>query len=84
MRDEYYHPPWEGGKKGMEGLGTVIIGSYSSRPAQGMLVPSPPIGVYVSEQHDLGGWICKVDVADAKQRHNTTGGRLQGKFEHFD
>ena len=88
MRDVHYHPPREGVKKGMEGLGTVIIGSYSSRPAQGMLVPrhavSPPIGVYVSEQHDLGGWICKADVADAKQRHNTTGGRLQGKFEHFD
>ena len=88
MRDVHYHPPREGVKKGMEGLGTVIIGSYSSRPAQGMLVPrhavSPPIGVYVSEQHDLGGWICKADVADAEQRHNTTGGRLQGKFEHFD
>ena len=88
MRDVHYHPPREGVKQGMEGLGTIIIGSYSSRPAQGMLVPrhavSPPIGVYVSEQHDLGGWICKADVADAKQRHNTTGGRLQGKFEHFD
>ena len=88
MRDVHYHPPREGAKRGMEGLGTVIIGSYSSRPAQGMLVPrhavSPPIGVYVSEQHDLGGWICKADVADAKQRHNTTGGRLQGKFERFD
>ena len=88
MRDVHYYPPREGVKKDMEGLGTVIIGSYSSRPAQGTLVPrhavSPPIGVYVSEQHDLGGWICKADVADAKQRHNTTGGRLQGKFEHFD
>ena len=88
MRDVHYYPPREGVKKGMEGLGTVIIGSYSSRPAQGMLVPqhavSPPVGVYVSEQHDLGGWVCKADVADAKQRHNTTGGRLQGKFEHFD
>lgn len=88
MRDVHYHPPREGVKKGMEGLGTIIIGSYSSRPAQGTLVPrhavSPPIGVYISEEHDLGGWICKADVADAKQRHNTTGGRLQGKFEHFD
>ena len=88
IRDVHYHPPRDGVKKGMEGLGTVIIGSYSSRPAQGMLVPrhavSPPIGVYVSEQHDLGGWICKADVADAKQRHNATGGRLQGKFERFD
>ena len=88
LRDVYYHPPRDRAKKGMEGLGTVIIGSYSSRPAQGTLVPrqavSPPIGVYVSEQHDLGGWICKADVAEAKQRQNTTGGRLQGKFEHFD
>lgn len=88
MRDVHYRPPREGVRKGMEGLGTVIIGSYSSRPAQGMLVlrhaVSPPIGVYISEQHDLGGWICKADAADAKQRHNTTGGRLQGKFEHFD
>lgn len=88
MRDVHYHPPREGVKKGMEGLGTIIIGSYSSRPAQGTLVPrhavSSPIGVYISEEHDLGGWICKADVADAKQRHNTTGGRLQGKFEHFD
>ena len=88
MRDVHYHPPRDGAKKGMEGLGTVIIGSYSSRPAQGTLVPrqavSPPIGVYVSEQHDLGGWICRADVAEAKQRQNTTGGRLQGKFEHFD
>ena len=88
MRDVHYHPPREGVKKGMEGLGTVIMGSYSSRPAQGTLVPrhavSPPISVYISEQDDLGGWICKADVADAKQRQNTTGGRLQGKFEQFD
>ena len=46
MPDVHYDPPWEGKKKVMEGLGTVIIGSYSSRPAQGTLVPrhevSPP------------------------------------------
>ena len=90
MRDVHYFPPsQEGVKRGMAGLGTVIIGSYSSLPAQGMLVPrhavSSPIGVYVSEQDDLGGWICKADVTtDTKQRHNNAGGRLQGKFEQFD
>lgn len=88
MRDVHYYPPQEGVKRGMAGLGSVIIGSYSSMPAQGMLVPrdavSLPIGVYVSEQDDLGGWICKADVIDTKQRHNNAGGRLQGKFEQFD
>lgn len=88
MRDVHYHPPREGAKNNMEGLGTIIIGSYSSRPAQWMLVPrhavSPPICVYVSEQRDLGGWIRKADVADTEQKHKATGGRLQGKFEHFD
>lgn len=87
-RDVHYYPPQKGVRREREGMGTIIIGSYSSLPAQGILLPqqaiSPPIGVYVSEQHDLGEWICKADVTDTKQRHNNAGGRLQGKFEQFD
>ena len=87
-RDVHYYPPQKGVRREREGKGTIIIGSYSSLPAQGILLPqqaiSPPIGVYVSEQDDLGEWICKADVTDTKQRHNNAGGRLQGKFEQFD
>ena len=87
-RDVHYFPPQEHAKKGKEGLGTIIIGSYSSLPAQGVLVPrhavSPPIGVLVSEEDDLGGWVCREEAVSSAQRQNIAGGRLQGKFERFD
>ena len=63
MRDVHYYSPQKGVKRGRRGMGTVIIGSYSLLPAQGVLflqrTTSPPIGVYVSEQDDLGEWIRK-------------------------
>lgn len=70
-------------------------------PSQGLLVPryqvSPPMGVLLHEERDLGGWKCKAVVVGSssgdgggeegdkgKQRLNNAGGRLQGKFETFD
>ena len=88
LRDVYYYPPQEHTKKGKEGLGTIIIGSHSSIPAQRKLVPSnavkPPISVLVSEEKDLGGWVCKADAVDVERRQNNAAGRLQSKFERFD
>jgi hypothetical protein len=68
---------------------TVIIGSHSSIPSQGLIVPryqvSPPIGVFLHEQQDLGGWTCKpVSKEENASRKRAEGGRLQGRFERFD
>ncbi|KAF2731969.1 hypothetical protein EJ04DRAFT_360290 [Polyplosphaeria fusca] len=68
---------------------TVIIGSHSSIPSQGLIVPryqvSPPIGVFLHERHDLGGWACKpVSEEERGLRKRGEGGRLQGRFERFD
>ena len=88
LRDVYYYPPQEHTKKGKEGIGTIIIGSHSSIPAQRKLVPpnavKPPISVFVSEEKDLGGWVCKADAVNVEQRQNNAAGRLQSKFERFD
>ena len=88
LRDVYYYPPQEHTKKGKEGIGTIIIGSHSSIPAQRNLVPpnavKPPITVLVSEEKDLGGWVCKADAVNVQQRQNNAAGRLQSKFERFD
>ena len=88
LRNVHYYPPQEYTRNGKEGFGTIIIGSHSSIPAQGKIIPQhavkPPITVLVSEDKDLGGWECKADAIDVVQRHNNAGGRLQGKFERFD
>ena len=88
LRDVYYYPPQEHTKKGKEGIGTIIIGSHSSIPSQRKLVPpnavKPPISVLVSEEKDLGGWVCKADAVNIEQRQNNAAGRLQSKFERFD
>ncbi|KAJ4371362.1 hypothetical protein N0V83_004579 [Neocucurbitaria cava] len=79
-------------------MAKIIIGSHSAVPSQGLLVPryqvSPPMGVLLHEERDLGGWKCKAVVLggscsgdggeEGKQRLNNAGGRLQGKFETFD
>lgn len=71
-------------------MAKIIIGSHSSLPSQNVIVPayqvSPPIGVLLHDERDLGGWKCKpiTAVSDDKQRVNNAGGRLQGKFETFD
>lgn len=71
----------------------IIIGAHSAIPSQALLVPayqvSPPITVLLHEDKDLGGWKPKDGAdaaADGKQQRglNTSGGRLQGKFETFD
>ena len=88
LRDVYYYPPQEHTRKGKEAIGTIIIGSHSSVPAQRKLVPpkavKPPIVVFVSEEKDLGGWVCKTDAVNVEQRQNNAAGRLQSKFERFD
>ncbi|TGO40704.1 hypothetical protein BHYA_0033g00580 [Botrytis hyacinthi] len=99
-RNVYYFPPYSKSKKEKdksevkEEVGKIIIGSHSSIPSQGLIVPrrsmiQPPIGVLVKENTDLGWWKCKsVDVetngSGKKERINVQGGRLQGKFESFD
>ncbi|KAM0160095.1 hypothetical protein ACHAQE_004710 [Botrytis cinerea] len=97
-RNVHYFPPCSKSKKedkakGKEEVGKIIIGSHSSIPSQGLIVPrrsmvQPPIGVLVKEDTDLGGWKCKsMDLetdGDGKERINVHGGRLQGKFESFD
>lgn len=104
-RTVYYFPPSaslsktkkeKDKDKNKEEIGKIIIGSHSSIPSQGLIVPrrsmvQPPIGVLVKEETDLGGWKCRsvdvdVDVDDKgkKERINMQGGRLQGKFESFD
>ncbi|KAF1845137.1 uncharacterized protein K460DRAFT_416448 [Cucurbitaria berberidis CBS 394.84] len=74
-------------------MAKIIIGSHSAVPSQGLMVPryqvSPPIGVLLHDERDLGGWKCKAITAETdegtnKQRLNNAGGRLQGKFESFD
>ena len=67
---------------------TIIISSYSSEPSQRRFVPkslmSPPIGVYLDEEKDLGGWKCKMNVEGGARGVNVDGGKLKGKFESFD
>lgn len=73
-----------------ENMFKILIGSHSSIPALKMLVPcyqvSPPIGVFLHGEKDLGGWKCGAGVgADGKRlRLNNAGGRLQGRFEVFN
>ncbi|KAF7958092.1 hypothetical protein EAE96_003659 [Botrytis aclada] len=99
-RNVYYFPPSaskckeKDKAKGKEEVGKIIIGSHSSIPSQGLIVPKrsmiqPPFGVLVKEDADLGGWKCKTvdletDGKGKKERINLQGGRLQGKFESFD
>lgn len=99
-RNVYYFPPSSRSRKEKDKsevkdeVGKIIIGSHSSIPSQGLIVPrrsmvQPPIGVFVKENIDLGGWKCKsVDMetngSGKKERINVQGGRLQGKFESFD
>lgn len=72
---------------------TVIIGSHSSIPSQGLIVPkyqaSPPIGVFLHEQQDLGGWTSvskriSEEEEEGEVRLRGGGGRLRGRFESFD
>ena len=88
LRDVYYHPPSASGKRSKEDQGLIIIGSYSSLPAQRILVPrqsvSPPIGAFISEQTDFGGWVCRADTVSTDQRWDNDGARLRGKFERFN
>jgi hypothetical protein len=89
-RNVYYFPPPQGAKRGKEDQATVIIGSHSSIPSQGLVVPkyqaSLPIGFYLSENSDLGGWGCRAAPKElgGRKKENRAGGRLQGKFEKFD
>ncbi|PQE08404.1 Zinc finger protein [Rutstroemia sp. NJR-2017a BBW] len=97
-RNVYYFPPSLSSKakkdkeKDKGETAKVIIGSHSSIPSQGLIVPKkhmvqPPIGFLVKEQTDLGGWMCKSMEANqgkGKDRINLGGGRLKGKFESFD
>jgi hypothetical protein len=97
-RNVYYFPPSLSSKpkkdkeKDKGETAKIIIGSHSSIPSQGLIVPKkhfvqPPIGFLVKEQTDLGGWMCKSMEASqgkGKGRINLGGGRLQGKFESFD
>jgi len=78
-------------RKEREEPATIIIGSHSSIPSQGLIVArksevQPPIGVYVREEKDLGGWKCKAlkEGEGVAGRGNSEGGRLRGKFESFD
>jgi hypothetical protein len=89
-RTVHFVPPLDGsGGKKKSKQAMVIIGSHSSIPSHGLLVPRyqvcPPMGVLLHEEKDLGGWKCKpVSEGGATQRLNNAGGRLQGKFETFD
>ena len=95
-RHVYYFPPptpdddsTKSHRKNHKPKATVIISSHCSIPSQRHLVPhslmSPPIGLYLDEEKDLGGWECKANVdAGGKQKINPLGGRLQSKFETFD
>ncbi|KAM3069555.1 hypothetical protein ACMFMG_005658 [Clarireedia jacksonii] len=93
-RNVYYFPPSLSSKSKKDKVETakVILGSHSSIPSQGLIVPrkhmvQPPIGFLVKEETDLGGWKCKsLDASQGrgKERINLEGGRLQGKFESFD
>jgi hypothetical protein len=72
-----------------KGLATVILGSmYPSLPGgtlNSRYETIHPMGVYVDEQSQLGGWKLFQGNEPADARKNVSlGGRLQGKFERFD
>ena len=43
---------------------------------------SPPIGLYIKEDADLGGWVLSDAVVEMKR--NSADGQLKRKMEHFD
>ncbi|KAH8724358.1 hypothetical protein GQ44DRAFT_750370 [Phaeosphaeriaceae sp. PMI808] len=71
-------------------MARIIIGSHSPIPNRNILVPayqiSPPIGILLHNEKDLGGWKCLANTSgdDAGQSLNNARGRLQGRFETFD
>ncbi|PWY68963.1 hypothetical protein BO94DRAFT_299499 [Aspergillus sclerotioniger CBS 115572] len=89
-RDMYFFPAQESSSKSPKKKdaksATLILGSHSCLPSQGVLVPRhmcyPPMGVFLREEKDLI-WTCKSN-SDETQRVNNTCGRLRGKFESFD
>lgn len=91
-RNVYYFPPanrTEKGSKNKRDKAMAIIGSHSSMPSQRLVVPrvqvSPPIGVLLDEERDLGGWQCKTNSKWNEDAGATKGaGRLQARFEAFD
>jgi hypothetical protein len=55
------------------------------------LPPSPPIGIYLDEEMDLGGWVAPVLMLDRESRRNsnlqkrgTQEGKLVRKVEYFN
>ncbi|PYI00733.1 hypothetical protein BO78DRAFT_434188 [Aspergillus sclerotiicarbonarius CBS 121057] len=88
-RDMYFFPAQESSSKSpkkKDTKATLILGSYSCLPSQGVLVPRhmcyPPIAVCLREGKDLV-WSCKHGTDQIQPIQNTCG-RLRGKFESFD
>ncbi|RAK95688.1 uncharacterized protein BO80DRAFT_469213 [Aspergillus ibericus CBS 121593] len=87
-RDMYFFPAQQSSPKSpkkKDTKATLILGSYSSLPSQGVLVPRhmcyPPIAVFLREDKDLV-WTCKASTEETQPISSC--GRLRGKFESFD
>lgn len=86
QRDVYYFPPTDGGV-----IGRIIVGSES--PSNNLnslhLVAvdensnlSPPVGCFMNEEEDLGGWIASTGLS--KMPGNRGVGRLDRPLEQFN
>jgi len=86
-REVHYFPPKPKAKA--KGLATLILGSRSPSLLGGKLKSRyetlHPMGVYIDEEVQLGGWKPLDEVKrEDKVKSTGCGGRLQGKFEKFD
>lgn len=86
-REVHYFAPKP--KSKVKSLATVILGSRSPSLMGGTLKSRyetlHPLGVYVDEEAQLGGWKLMDEVKrEDKVTQTGYGGRLHGKFEKFD
>jgi hypothetical protein len=70
-RDVYYFPP-----ANTSAVAKIILGSYYFMP------PSPPVGCFVHDQKDIGGWIKSIDHVEILENRGVA--QLGRPLEKFD
>jgi len=83
----HYLPPKATSSGKVSNMATVIVGSHlpasSGRTFAARYEKQNPLGLFVDEKEQLGGWT-KVTKEDEESKIPASVGRLQGKFEEFD